>query len=159
MEFQKDMRLETLIRCLLRSFQEFGGVPWVGVFDNMKTVITGRDPEGKPIWNQAFLKFAVDIDLHPEVCWLYSANQKGSVENLVGWVKSNFLAGREFLNDEDLAEQCLAWRKRVNTSISQAQGKIPADLLEEERQKFTPMLFTAESYGIFRQVVVGQRAW
>lgn len=33
-EFHNSMRYETLIRCLLRSFESMGGVPWVLVFDN-----------------------------------------------------------------------------------------------------------------------------
>lgn len=154
-EFQKDMKLETLIRCMLRAFEVFGGVPWVAVFDNIKTVTIGRDEKKKPIWNETFIKFAAEIDIHPEVCWLYSAQQKGSVENLVGWVKSNFLHGREFLNDTDLSYQCSKWLDTINNSVSQAHGQIPSILIQEEKAKFLKLCTKASEYGIFRQSVVG----
>jgi transposase len=40
-EFHDNMRYETLIRCILRCFESLGGMPWVLVFDNMKTVTLG----------------------------------------------------------------------------------------------------------------------
>ena len=39
-----NMRQETLLRGLLACFCALGFVPWVLVFDNMKTVTSGRDP-------------------------------------------------------------------------------------------------------------------
>jgi len=154
-EFTDNMRQETLIRCMLRAFQSFDGVPFISIFDNIKAVVIGRDDKKRPIWNETFLKFATEIDFHPEVCHPYSGNQKGSVENLVKWVKSNFLVGREFLDDEDLNVQCLEWLEKKNNLRSQAHGKIPAELLEIEREKFTPLMETASSYGIYGEVVVG----
>lgn len=154
-EFTTDMRQETFIRCIIRAFEYIGGVPWVCIFDNLKTAVNGRDEQGKPIWNSTFLKFAVEMEFHPEACHPYSGNQKGTVENLVKWVKSNFLPGREFLNDADLATQCRQWLESKNNSLSQAHGKIPHDLLAVEREKFTPLKDSASSYGIFQQVVVG----
>ena len=146
---------ETLIRCLLRTFEYIGGVPWVLVFDNMRTVTNGRDHKGRPVWNETFIKFATEIDFHPDVCWPYSGNQKGAVENLVGWVKSNFLNGRKFIDDNDLKEQCLGWVKKKNNSKSQAHGKIPSEILEEEKKKFTPLISSSKKYGIYKEVLPG----
>jgi len=157
-EFTHDQKQETLIRCLLRSFEYFGGIPWVLVFDNMKAVTTGRDIKNRPIWNTSFQKFAVEMEFHPDVCWPYSPNQKGSVENLVKWVKGNFISGREFLDDEDLSFQCREWVNKINTSPSHAHGKIPSDILKEERNKFTPLAVSAEDYGIYREVIVGKES-
>ena len=154
-EFTDNMKRETLLRCLLRCCEDIGGVPWVFVFDNMKTVVNGRDEKKRPIWNETFKKFAEEIEFQPQLCHPYSGNQKGTVENLVKWVKSNFLPGRQFLNDEDLNAQCREWLEKKNYSISQAHGKIPAKLLEIEREKFTPLRENAASYGIYNKVVVG----
>jgi transposase len=85
-QFFRDMEIETLIRGLLRVFERIGGVPWVLTFDNMKTVTTGRDVEGQPIWTPAFIKVATEIGFHPKVCALGAGNQKGSAENLVRFV-------------------------------------------------------------------------
>lgn len=154
-EFTSDMRLETLIRCMLRAFAYFGGVSWICVFDNMKTVVLRRDEKERPVWNPTFFKFMVEIESHPEACWKNSGNQKGSVENLVGWVKSNFLKGRTFLNDGDLAEQCRCWLERVNGQVSQAHGEIPREVLSKEQEKFTVLCTTAEEYGLLRSVEAG----
>ena len=43
--FTDDMRQETLFRGLVACFNALGFVPWVLVFDNMKTVTTGRDDQ------------------------------------------------------------------------------------------------------------------
>jgi len=154
-EFVRDTRLETLIRCMLRAFESFGGVPWICVFDNMKTVTIGRDDHQRPIWNDKFFKFMTEIDAHPEACWPASGNQKGSVENLVGWVKDNFLKGRKFLDEADLAEQCCTWVTRANGSVSQAHGAVPSEVLCKEQAKFMRLTETAETYGIPHLVEAG----
>jgi len=154
-EFAKNMKRETLMRCMLRAFESFGGVPWICVFDNMKTVSPGREKGGKPIWCETFEKFAGEIDFHPDLCHPYSGNQKGSVENLVGWVKSSFIPGREFLNDDDLNTQCREWLEKKNNSVSQAHGQVPSELLKVEVEKFTPLTESASTYGIYGKVSVG----
>ena len=53
-------------------------------------------------------------------------NQKGSVERLVGWVKSSFFKHRKFQDLEDLEAQLAAWHLEVNTKTpSRATGVIP----------------------------------
>jgi len=148
-EFTTNMKLETLIRCMLRAFAYFGGIPWVCVFDNMKTVTIGRDEHQRPIWNPTFLKFVFELETHPLACWPESGNQKGSVENLVGFVKSNFWPERSFLDDADLARQVEAWLHRINHSVNQAHGEIPMEVLDQyEKGKLTPLQETADNYGI-----------
>jgi len=154
--FTKDMRLETLIRCLIGAFEVFGGVPWNCVFDNMKTVTTGRDADGLPIWNTRFLRFMAEMNCHPVVCAPESGNQKGSVENLVGWVKSNFLPERFFLDDEDLANKAKAWMESCNDKVSRAHGQVPRLAWEaREKAKLGPLTVTADDYGIVNEVRVG----
>lgn len=158
-EFTTDMTLETLIRGLLRACEAFGGVPWVFVFDNMKTVTVGRDERKRPIWTPRFFKLMVELDAHPEVCWPNSGNQKGAVESLVGWVKSSFMPERQFLDDADLAQQCQEWVTRSNSSVSQAHGRIPLEVHRvEEREKLTKLTTTASDYGIFHTVKAGSES-
>ena len=153
-QFTKDMELETLIRGLLRVFERIGGVPWVCTFDNMKTVTTGRDVEGQPLWTPAFVKFATEIGFHPEVCAPGAANQKGSVENLVGFVKSNFLPERAFLDDADLVVQQDTWLERVNGEVSQAHQARPIEVLPAEQAAFSPLTTTAADYGVLHLLKV-----
>lgn len=157
-EFHHDMKLETLIRCLIRCFEYIGGVPWSCVFDNMKTVITCRDAEGKPIWNESFGKFSNELEFHRQVCDRGCGNQKGSVENLVKLVKNNFVGGREFLNDKDLAKRCKEWVEKINSSESQSHKKIPKDLLKIEQEKFIPLLVNSNDYGFILTSKVNQES-
>ena len=113
--FTDDMRQETLFRGLVDCFLALGCVPWVLVFDNMKTVTIGRDDQAAADLAPALLQLAAEFGFHPEACWPASGNQKGSVESLVKWVKSNFLAGRTFADDADLQAQCVEWQEHANT--------------------------------------------
>jgi transposase len=155
--FHTDMQEETLLRCLIACFTTIGGVPWVVVTDNMKTAVLGRDEQHQPVWNPAYQKLAVEFKFHPEACAPASGNQKGAVENLVKFVKGNFIAGRSFHDDVDLAEQCTAWLQRVNTERpSDATGQPPLTLLMEEQAKFSVLPLTAQDYGFFDCVVVSR---
>ena len=157
--FESDTKLETLIRCMLRAFKHFGGVPWVCVFDNMRTVVTGRDERKRPIWNETFLKFIVELEAHPMACWPESPNQKGSVENLVGWVRSNFLPERSFANDADLNDQLGRWLERVSGEVSAAHGQIPREVAEQyEVPKLIPLTTTEDDYGLAIPVQAGKES-
>jgi transposase len=158
--FQHDMR--SVKPCYAHApscFQTIGGVPWVVVTDNMKTAVLGRDASNQPIWNPAYQKLAAEFKFLPEACAPASGNQKGSVENLVKFVKGNFLAGRSFHDDADLAEQCQQWLSQVNTERpSDATGEIPAARLAEEQQKFGELPACAADYGFFDCVVVSRES-
>lgn len=155
--FHTDMREETLLRCLIACFAEIDGVPWAVVTDNMKTAVLGRDEHHQPIWNPAYQKLAVEFKFHPDACAPASGNQKGAVENLVKFVKGNFLPGRSFYDDADLAEQCRAWLRQVNTERpSDATGEPPAVLLAQEQSHFGPLPEVAQDYGFFDCVVVSR---
>ena len=146
--FTNEMRQETLFRGLVACFNALGFVPWVLVFDNMKTVTIGRDDQARPIWHRSLLQLAAEFDFHPEACWPASGNQKGSVESLVKFVKINFLAGRSFIDDADLQAQCVDWQERINTvRPSQATDVTPVSRLAAEIAKGYPLPKTAADYG------------
>lgn len=86
---------EALVRALLRGFEAFGGIPLVTVWDNPKTVVQARQGE-LIVWNAVFGQVALDYRFAPELCWPRAAQQKGAVEQLVGWVKRSFFACRCF---------------------------------------------------------------
>ena len=73
--FTSDMRQETLFRGLVDCFVALGWVPWVLVFDNMKTVTSGRDVANQPIWTPALLQLAAEFGFHPQACDVGAGNQ------------------------------------------------------------------------------------
>jgi transposase len=142
------MRQETLFRGLIACFLALGFVPWVLIFDNMKTVTSGRDASNQPIWTPALLQLAAEFGFHPQACDLGAGNQKGSVEALVKWVKGNFLAGRVFADDADLAAQTHDWLTSVNQRVSSATGVPPVNRLGEETKNGGVLPATAADYGL-----------
>ncbi len=156
--FTSEMRQEMLLHGLVDCCAELGWVPWVLVFDNMKTVTSGRDQQHQPIWTPALRQLAREFGFHPEACTPGAGNQKGSVEALVKWVKGNFLAGREFANDVDLAQQCADWLASANTRPSQATATPPLARLVEEAAAGGPLPETAADYGFLHPARVGAEA-
>jgi transposase len=69
-EFVSDERLETLLGCHERAFYFFGGVPREVLYDNMRTVVTGRDQYGPGLhrYNRTFLDFAHHYGFLPRLC-------------------------------------------------------------------------------------------
>jgi hypothetical protein len=82
------------------------------------------------------------------------------VENLVKFVKANFLAGRTFYDDADLAEQCREWLRQVNTERpSDATGEAPAVLLAQEQPQFGPLPAVASDYGFLIVWWSAEKGW
>jgi transposase len=151
--FTRDMRQETLFRGLVDCLVVVGWVPWVLVFDNMKTVTSGRDSAHQPIWTAALLQLAGEFGFHPQACDPGAGNQKGSVEALVKWVKGNFLVGRAFLDDADLDRQVGDWQQQANTRPSAATGLAPLQRLSAEAAQGGILPATAQDYGL---LIAGQ---
>ena len=148
-------RVEALLRALVEAFEVFGGVPLLSVFDNPKTIVIRR--EGKTIeWNATFGQAALDLRIAAELCWPHRPQEKGAVENLVGWVKGSFFKVRRFAHREDLERQLLEWLKEVNeTRPSRATGVIPLLRLYEERPRLRPLPMTSAEFALRFPVHVG----
>jgi transposase len=111
-----DERTETLVRTFVDHFAAIGGVPLLAVFDRPKTVALKWTRDGQVTdWNPLFAGVVLDLSVGIEVCWPAAPWQKGSVENLVGWVKGSFFKQRRFVDDDDLLQQLAEWRTEVNT--------------------------------------------
>ena len=153
-----DEREESLVRGLLQAFEAFGGVPLVTVWDNPKTVVLARKGE-LIVWNPVFGQVALDYRFAPELCWPRAGQQKGAVENLVGWVKKSFFTCRRFHDCADLAQQLTDWLRSVNTERpSRATGVIPAVRLAEEQARLRALPIPARAYALKTAVVVSARA-
>lgn len=150
-------QVETLARTLVDHFTALGGVPLLAVFDRPKTVALHWKKNGEVTeWNPIFVGVTLDLALGIEVCWPHAPNQKGAIENLVGWVKGSFFKQRRFLDEEDLRAQLTEWLREVNTERpSRATGVIPAVRLEEERARLRPLKLTPEALALRIPIVVG----
>jgi transposase len=149
-----DEKVESLIRALLKAFESFGGVPLRAGFDNPRTIVTGRS-KGFIEWNPTFAHVPVDYGFGVELCWPRRANQKGSVENLVGWVKGSFFKVRCFHDRADLEQQLGAWLEEVNQQRpSRATNEIPAQRMKAERERLSSLPIPAAEYPLRIAVTV-----
>jgi transposase len=155
-----DERTETLVRTFVDHFAAIGGVPLLAVFDRPKTVALKWTRDGHITeWNPLFAGVALDLSVGIEVCWPAAPWQKGSVENLVGWVKGSFFKQRRFVDDEDLLTQLAEWRTEVNTARPcRATKVIPAVRLEEERPRLRPLKVAPAELALRVPIVVGPTA-
>lgn len=144
LEFTEDERLDTLMGCHLRAMQYFGGRPETVLYDNMKTVVTGVDEQGHPIWNERFSRFASHHGFLLRRCAPYRPRTKGKVENGVGYVRKNFWPRiRTFIGLADLNLQARLWLDTVaNVRIHGTTHEVPLQRLQYETlQKFNLIPF------------------
>jgi len=150
-------RVETIVRNLARHFVAFGGLPLMAVFDRPRTIVRksgiGRDVEQ---YNATFAQAIVDLGVGVEMCAPRSGNQKGTVERLVGWVKSSFFKHRKFQDEVDLLAQLAAWHVEVNTKTpSRATNVIPETRRQEEIVRLRPVKVFPETLALRVPVFVG----
>src|SRR5712691_11371160 len=152
-----DERVEALVRSLVDHFAAMGGIPLLAVFDRPKTVALAWRRDGVVTeWNPTFAGVALDLGLGVEVCWPYRPQEKGAVENLVGWVKGSFFKQRRFLDREDLERQLREWRTEGNTvRPSRATGVPPAARIGEERARLRPLKIAPADLALRIPVSVG----
>jgi transposase len=152
-------RVEALIRSLLDSFAASGGVPLRVVFDNPKTVVV-RHEDGRPVWNAVLAPVAIDYGFTIELCTPRQPQQKGAVENLVGFVKRAFFRARRFTDlASDLPQQLAEWLVEVNTTRpNRATKEIPAARLVAEQARMKPLAVVPREYGLRPPVTVGPTA-
>jgi transposase len=152
-------RVEALIRSLLESFAASGGVPLRVVFDNPKTVVL-RHEEGRPVWNPVLAPVAIDYGFTIELCTPRQPQQKGAVENLVGFVKRAFFRARVFADlTTDLPQQLAVWLSEVNTTRpNRATKDIPAARLAAEQARMKALATPPSEYGLRVALTVGPTA-
>lgn len=149
--------VETLVRGLLEHYLAMGGVPLLAVFDRPKTVALVWRKDGKVTeWNPTFAAVMLELGVGVELCWPASPEQKGSIENLVGWVKGSFFKQRRFLDEQDLREQLAQWLTETNESRpSRATGIIPGVRLAEERPRLRSLKVSPQELALRIPVFVG----
>ena len=105
---------ESFLEAQQRMFDHFGGVPRRLIFDNGKVGV--KEGFGLHAVAQDYYRmFAAHYVFATDFCNVASGNEKGLVENLVGYARNNFLVpvprvdSMEALN-EQLLESCLQYR-------------------------------------------------
>jgi transposase len=132
-------RQEALFECHLRGFAYLGGVPGRIRYDNLKTavykILTGKRRQEQASWTA----FRSHFLFESEYVTPGRGQEKGGVENLVGYVRRNFLVPLPAFRDYgelnayllDCCEQDAKRRRRF--------GRTVRELWQEERARLRPL--------------------
>lgn len=155
---------EAFLRGMEGFAQTLGGLPLINVIDNTKAAVIKRrkDPltgQEQIQYNEHFAAFLKEVGVFAEPTAPYSGNQKGSVENLVKFVKGAFLLARSFRHRADLLAQLADWLQYTNEERPcDATGVAPAVRLAAERPHLRPVPFGKAGYGLAYPAQVGRDA-
>lgn len=146
---EKPFKTKDVLQHLFQCFMYFGGVPEELVIDQDKVMVVSEN-HGNIIFTKDFQYFLEEQNMKMYVCRKADPESKGKVENLVKYVKHNFLETRCFETAYDANESALRWlERRANGKISQATELIPATVIHEERSHLQPVrnsIFRKSSY-------------
>jgi transposase len=129
-----DEKMPAFLRSHEEAFEFLGGLPHEIVYDNLKSVVLGRDFEGSRFeWNPVFWDFSRYYGFRPAPHRPYRPQTKGKVESGVKYVK-RFLRGKEFASLDDLNARLLEWI--INVADERVHGtthRKPAEMFLEEK--------------------------
>lgn len=152
-EFTVSQTMEHFLSCHLHAFTAFGGVPAKIMVDNLKSAVLKRTLGEAPIFNPRYLDFARYHGFAIAPCGVRKGNEKGRVENGVGYVKKNFLAGAELPVFSALAPAVKLWLDTVaNVRIHGETKQKPAEMLLAERPHLQPLPANLYDIGVVSQV-------
>jgi transposase len=121
-----------------RAFEHFGGHTREHLYDRPRTVCHPGGPTGRR-WNVTFKAFADYWGFEPRLCRAYRPQTKGKVESGVRYVKGNFLPGRTFLDERDLAEQLGQWQTEIaDARVHGTTHERPCDRFQREQPFLIP---------------------
>jgi hypothetical protein len=108
-----------------RGFDYLWGVPEETVYDQ-DTLLLVDENKGDLILTEAFRKYAEYRGFKLHFCRKSDPQSKGKIENVIKYVKYNFLRGRIFVNIDTLNGQGVAWLNRTaNAKVHAATKKVP----------------------------------
>ena len=140
LEFTVSQKMEFFLACHENAFAAFGGCPTKIMVDNLKSAVLQRMVGEAPIFNPKYLDFSRHWGFEITPCNVRSGNEKGRVENGVGYVKKNLLAGLELADFAAMQPVATLWTDTVaNVRIHGATHQRPIDRFEEERTHLRPI--------------------
>jgi transposase len=139
-EFTLSETMEHFLNAHVNAFTFFGGVPARCMVDNLKSAILRRIVGEAPVFNPRYKDFADHFGFQISPCNVGQAHEKGRVENAVGYIKKNFLAGLELSNFAQVNPAARAWLDTVaNVRLHGSTKRQPAELLAAERPSLQPL--------------------
>ena len=139
-EFTLGEGMEQFLACHRHAFEFFQGCCAKVVIDNLKVGVL-RHPVGqKAVFHPRYLDLAAHYGFTPVACNVRKANEKGRVENGVGYVKKNFLNGLDLPSFAAVNPAARVWRDTVaNVWVHGETHRKPLDLFATEQPRLKPL--------------------
>jgi transposase len=134
-EFTLSQRKAEFYRCLVHALEFFDGSPRALIFDNLKAAVLNGSGRAACL-HPEFLALCGYFCLQPIACERRDPESKGIVEQGVGYVKHNALAGRgeELTRFENYRALAPWWRDHVaNVRMHETTRERPVDRFQRER--------------------------
>jgi transposase len=120
------------------AFEYFGGIP-KEIWYDQDSVFIKDENLGDYLLTHEFKAFSEHQPFKVVFCRKADPQSKGKVENVVKYVKNNFVKGRYYENPTALNQLVLAWLSRTgNAKRHGTTHKIPAQEWEMEKQYLLP---------------------
>lgn len=134
LEFTVLQKMEHFLNCHKNAFEFFGAVPERIMVDNLKSAVLQRLAGADPVFNPHYADFAKHYGFGISPCNPGKGNEKGRVENGVGYVKKNLLAGLEPCDFSTITPLARQWMDSVaNVRIHGETKKRPLDIFQTEK--------------------------
>ena len=139
-EFTVSQTMEHFLACHQHAFEALGGVPQTVMVDNLKSAVLKRALGEAPVFNPKYADFAKHTGFRIVPCNVGKGNEKGRVENGVGYVKKNFLAGLDIADFSALNAAARHWLDTVaNTRVHGETRQPPTELWQREKPHLGPI--------------------
>ena len=139
-EFTVSQTMEHFLACHEHAFAAVQGVPAKIMVDNLRSAVLQRLAGCAPVFNARYLDFSRHWNFEIAACAPGRGNEKGRVENGVGYVKKNFLNGLELSEFSALNPAAQLWLESIaNVRIHGETHRRPVDLLAEEQPRLRPL--------------------
>lgn len=152
-EFTVSQTMEHFLGCHQRALEFFGGCPQKIMVDNLKSAVLQRITGQEPVFNPKYLDFANHYGFRIVPCGVGKGNEKGIVENAVGYVKKNFLTGLELGDFKVLNPAAKQWLDAVsNVRLHGETRRKPVEMFPEEATCLVPLPAHPYDTGTISQV-------
>lgn len=120
------------------AFEFFGGVPYKIIYDQDKVFLV-KENLGDLVLTSGFRGLVREHGFEAVFCHKSDPQSKGKIENVVKYVKYNFLRGREFIDINMLNQDVLGWLERTGNGMEHhGIRRIPTEEFEIERPYLMP---------------------
>ena len=159
-EFCFDTTVHSLLRSLVRGFNNLGGSPRRWLFDNPKIVVLERD-SASVRFHPLLLDLAGAFRVQLRLCGPYRGNEKGRVERKIRFLRDRFLGGRDIHSIEQGNRELGDFIAKIAHRQQHPAwpARIISDCLTEEQSRLLPLPAPLPATDLVEPVLVDKTAF